>query len=127
MGDPFRAAPHVVVPDGPNGAGPLTVAPRLLRDALGIVTLGNTDALAGCLPTHRSTPMNPDPSDETIERDVGTLIRDGARMASTVARAQVETVRGHRLLGQPIVVWRDGQAFEEVPPAGPDAPGPGER
>lgn len=46
MDTPPRAAPHVVVLGGPNGAGQSTVAPRLLRDALGITAFINADDLA---------------------------------------------------------------------------------
>lgn len=54
------------------------------------------------------------------ERDVGVLIRDRARVARAIAQAQVEAVRRHRLLGQPIVLVRDGRVVEEVPPANVD-------
>ena len=61
------------------------------------------------------------------DRDVGTLIRARARVAAAVGQAQAEAVRRHRLLGQPIVVWRDGRVAEELPPAAPDDPVPAGR
>ncbi|GJG87332.1 hypothetical protein tb265_25130 [Gemmatimonadetes bacterium T265] len=38
--------PHVVVLGGPNGAGKSTVAPRLLRDVLGVTAFVNADEIA---------------------------------------------------------------------------------
>lgn len=44
--------------------------------------------------------------------DVDALIVDGDLVDRAVVQAQADVVRRHRLLGIPLVIWRDGQVLE---------------
>lgn len=46
---------------------------------------------------------------------ISDLLYDNERLLQAMEQAVRETVREHKLLGQPIVVWRDGQVVW-VPP-----------
>ena len=48
---------------------------------------------------------------EAIER----ALADDAKLEAALEQAERETLRRHKLLGQPIVVWRDGKVVI-VPP-----------
>lgn len=62
----------------------------------------------------------------TSERpDLAALVIDDDLFDRAVAEAQAEAVRRHRLLGQPVVVWRDGNIVIEVPGDVEGTPGPG--
>ena len=47
--------------------------------------------------------------------DVAILIRDNDALKTALALAAYDTLREHKLLGFPIVVWRDGKVVW-VPP-----------
>lgn len=63
--------------------------------------------------------------------DLSALMQDHALLERAVGRAQAEAARLHRLLGQPLVVWRDGRVEIEQPqstagdPADPVVPADG--
>jgi predicted ABC-type ATPase len=65
------------------------------------------------------TYMTPDPA-EGRQPDITLLMQDSARIAAAIGRAQADAVRRHFLLGQPVVVWRDGKVVE-VWPSDPEA------
>ena len=43
------------------------------------------------------------------EKDVAALMVNGEELDRAMATAQIEALRRHRLLGLPIVTWRDGR------------------
>jgi hypothetical protein len=42
-------------------------------------------------------------------KDIGELLRDSKKIQQAIQAAVHEAVRTHKLLGRPIVVWRDGK------------------
>jgi hypothetical protein len=46
--------------------------------------------------------------------DLATLVNDDALFDQAVVDAQAGAARRHRLLGQPLVVWRDGGVVIEL-------------
>jgi hypothetical protein len=54
------------------------------------------------------------------ERDLTELLLDDAVVDRAIAEAQAEAVRRHALLGQPVVVRRQGRMVVEVPSLGSD-------
>lgn len=42
-------------------------------------------------------------------KDIGEIIADGTALDRAMVAAQRAAVRRHRLLGVPVVIWRDGQ------------------
>ena len=48
-------------------------------------------------------------------RDVAAIIRDGTAIDAAIERAQRRVMIGHRQLGIPIAIWREGRVVE-VPP-----------
>ncbi len=50
------------------------------------------------------------------DRDLSSLVTDDSVFDRAVARAQAEVVRRSRLLGEPVVIWRDGKVVIEIPP-----------
>lgn len=59
---------------------------------------------------------------------IAEIVRDQARIQAALNRAVHEALRRHKLLGQPIVGWRDGQVVwippEEIELNGADHPEP---
>ena len=51
------------------------------------------------------------------ERDLAALMHDETLLENAVAEAQADAVRRHRLLGQPVVLWRDGRVVYEPAPS----------
>ena len=49
------------------------------------------------------------------QRSIPDLIRDNYLIQSALTQSVQETVRIHKLLGRPIVIWRDGKVVW-VPP-----------
>lgn len=49
------------------------------------------------------------------EKTISEMMKDNDLLFKAMSEAVQETVREHKLLGQPIVVWRDGQVVW-VPP-----------
>ena len=49
------------------------------------------------------------------ERELDVLVLDDDLFDSAVAEAQADAARHHRLLGQPIAIWRDGRVVVEIP------------
>ena len=49
------------------------------------------------------------------KRRLEELVEDHEVFDRAVAKAQAEAVRRHRLLGQPVAIWRDGQVVIEIP------------
>jgi hypothetical protein len=47
--------------------------------------------------------------------DISDLLKDSDKFMKAVNKAVQNTLRVHKLLGQPVVVWRDGQVVW-VPP-----------
>jgi hypothetical protein len=47
--------------------------------------------------------------------DLTRLVADDALFDRAVAEAQADAARRHRLLGQPLVIWRDGRVVLEQP------------
>ncbi|MGH7664165.1 MAG: hypothetical protein ACRENI_07725 [Gemmatimonadaceae bacterium] len=45
---------------------------------------------------------------ERSDRDISAIMRDGRLVGEAITAAHAELVRTHRLLGLPLVVWRDG-------------------
>jgi hypothetical protein len=48
-------------------------------------------------------------------RDIGLIFREGTAIDRAVEESVREAVRRHKLLGNPIIVWRDGKVVW-VPP-----------
>ena len=48
-------------------------------------------------------------------RDIRALFEDGAAIDSALAQAAEAARREARLLGRPLIIWRDGQVVE-IPP-----------
>jgi hypothetical protein len=53
------------------------------------------------------------------ERDIRRIMEEGTLVDRAIVRAHAEAVRRHRLLGVPLVIWRDGQVVEVSPDAVP--------
>jgi hypothetical protein len=60
---------------------------------------------------------------ERSDRDIGAMMRDGRWVDEAIAASRRRLVREHRLMGRPLVVWRDGavaylpaEDFEEDAP-----------
>ena len=45
-------------------------------------------------------------------RDIASIIREGSAIDRAMAAAQRRVVLRHRLLGIPLVIWRDGRVVE---------------
>ncbi len=45
-------------------------------------------------------------------RDIEAIIRDGAAIDRAIVAARRRVIQRHRLLGVPLVIWRDGQVVE---------------
>jgi hypothetical protein len=52
---------------------------------------------------------------ENGSKDLGELLRDSKKIQQAIKAAVHEAVRTHKLLGRPIVVWRDGKVVW-IPP-----------
>ena len=52
--------------------------------------------------------------------DLAALMQDDELFERAVAEAQAEAVRRHRLLGEPVAVWRDGRVIVETAPPAAD-------
>ena len=46
---------------------------------------------------------------ERVEKDISQIVAEGDALDRAMEAAQREAVRRHRLLGIPVVVWRDGR------------------
>ena len=46
---------------------------------------------------------------ERVEKDIGAIMRDGKEVDRAMDRAFRRVVERHRLLGLPLVMWRDGR------------------
>lgn len=53
--------------------------------------------------------------DNRTELDIETLFDDGTAIDADLKAAVREAVRRHKLLGQPIVEWRDGRVVLTPP------------
>lgn len=51
---------------------------------------------------------------DRAKRALSELVDDDALFARAVVRAQMEAIRRHRLLGQPVAIWRDGRVVVEL-------------
>lgn len=49
------------------------------------------------------------------KRDVCAQLQDRDELEGIVMQAQRAAIRRHRLLGQPVAVWRDGRVVVEIP------------
>jgi len=47
-----------------------------------------------------------------VTRDIASIIREGSAIDRAMVAAQRRVVQRHRLLGIPLVIWRDGQVVE---------------
>ncbi|MEK7215593.1 MAG: hypothetical protein AAB289_08370 [Chloroflexota bacterium] len=47
--------------------------------------------------------------------EIGRIIRDGTAIDRAMVRAHRAVILRHRQLGQPLVIWRDGQVVEVSP------------
>lgn len=56
-------------------------------------------------------------------RDLTALLMDDDLFDRAVATAQAEAARRHRLLGQPLAVWREGRVVIETADTTPAADG----
>ena len=45
-------------------------------------------------------------------RDIASIIREGSAIDRAMVAAQRRVVQRHRLLGIPLVIWRDGRVVE---------------
>jgi len=111
MNEPHVGAPPptVIVLAGPNGAGKTTAAPRLLRDALGLVEFVNADTIARGLAGF-------DPDLAAIE--AGTIMFDRIRRLASLRRNfAFETTLASRSLAPWIAeLSQSGYAFNLVFP-----------
>ena len=51
----------------------------------------------------------------SMHRDIGELFRDGTEIDRALARAVAAARREHKLLGFPMVDWRDGRVVVVLP------------
>lgn len=52
---------------------------------------------------------------DTRVREVERVLRDGAALDRAIVAARARVIRRHRLLGLPLVVWRDGRVVKLEP------------
>lgn len=50
-----------------------------------------------------------------VSRDTARLVRDGDAIDRAIVAAHRRVIRQHRLLGIPLVIWRDGKVVEVAP------------
>ena len=43
------------------------------------------------------------------DKDIGQLFKEGKPIDTALAQAVAEAVRQHKLMGQPMAVWKDGK------------------